>query len=180
MNPLRRRGLAFLLGSALLGLAGCSVVDRSPTPSALDRNARWVLLPFANHTETPLAGQRAEAITESLLRGGGMTHLTRYPASLVQETLFETNANKVQEQAFGWAREQGARYAVSGAVDEWRYKVGVDGEPAVGVMIQVTDLSSGAVVWSSVGGKSGWARESLAGVAQKLIGSLLQPLLAAP
>jgi hypothetical protein len=28
-------------------------------------------------------------------------------------------------------------------------------------------------VWSGVGGKSGWSRESLAGVAQKLIRSLL-------
>ncbi|MGZ5177722.1 MAG: penicillin-binding protein activator LpoB, partial [Burkholderiales bacterium] len=29
------------------------------------------------------------------------------------------------------------------------------------------------VVWSGVGGKSGWSRESLSGVAQKLIRQLL-------
>jgi hypothetical protein len=62
---------------------------------------------------------------------------------------------------------------VQGAVDEWRYKVGVDGEPAVGVALQVVDLQSGAVVWSAVGAKSGWSREALAAVAQKLIGELI-------
>lgn len=160
-------------------LTGCSVVDSKAPAAALEAKARWVLLPFANNTETPLAGNRAEAITESLLRGKGI-NLTRYPASLAQESLFETGANRAQEQALGWAREQGARYAVVGAVDEWRYKVGVDGEPAAGVMLQVLDVASGTVLWSAVGGKTGWAREGLAAVAQKLIRDLLQTLTANP
>lgn len=169
-----------VVGLALVAavLAGCSVVDSKAPAAALEIKARWVLLPFANNTETPLAGNRAEAITESLLRGRGI-NLTRYPASLAQDGLFETGANRAQEQALGWAREQGARYAVVGAVDEWRYKVGVDGEPAVGIMLQVVDVASGTVVWSAVGGKTGWAREGLAAVAQKLIRDLLQPLPAA-
>jgi hypothetical protein len=33
------------------------------------------------------------------------------------------------------------------------------------------------VLWSGVGGKSGWSRESLAAVAQELIKSLLVPAL---
>ena len=65
------------------------------------------------------------------------------------------------------------RHALVGAVDEWRYKVGVDGEPAVGLALQVLDLQSGNVVWSAVGARSGWSRESLAGVAQKLVRDLL-------
>jgi hypothetical protein len=76
-----------------------------------------------------------------------------------------------------WAKEQGARYAVTGTVDEWRYKVGVDGEPAVGVALQIVEIDGGKVVWSGVGGQSGWSRESLSGVAQELIKSLLVPAL---
>ncbi|MGZ5091639.1 MAG: penicillin-binding protein activator LpoB, partial [Burkholderiales bacterium] len=80
---------------------------------------------------------------------------------------------KVLAEADKWARSEGARYAIYGAVDEWRYKVGVDGEPAVGVALHIMDLQTNNVVWSGVGGKSGWSRESLSGVAQKLIRQLL-------
>ena len=54
--------------------------------------------------------------------------------------------------------------SVQGAVDEWRYKVGVDGEPAVGMALQVIDLQSGEVLCSGVGAKSGWSREALAAI----------------
>jgi hypothetical protein len=62
---------------------------------------------------------------------------------------------------------------VGGSVEEWRYKVGVDGEPAVGLTLAITDLDSGAVVYSASGGKSGWSREALSAVAQKLMRELL-------
>lgn len=156
-------------------LSGCSVVNTSSSSGAttLSREARWVLLPIANHTEVPQAGLRAEAITEALLRGRGLNALATYPATLNPESLMEPAERKVQADAAKWAREQGMRYGVQGAVDEWRYKVGVDGEPAVGIALQVIDLQNGEVVWSAVGARSGWSREALSAVAQKLIGDLL-------
>jgi TolB-like protein len=156
-------------------LAGCSVMNTSSSAGSttLSRDARWVLLPIANHTEVPQAGLRAETITEALLRGRGLKALTTYPATLNTESLMEPAERKVQADAAKWAREQGMRYGVQGAVDEWRYKVGVDGEPAVGIALQVIDLQSGEVVWSAVGARSGWSREALSAVAQKLISDLL-------
>jgi hypothetical protein len=77
-----------------------------------------------------------------------------------------------------WARQQGARYALAGSVDEWRYKVGVDGEPAAGVALQIIDVASGETLWSGAGGKSGWSREALSAVAQQLIRNLLSSGLA--
>ncbi|MGQ9686803.1 MAG: penicillin-binding protein activator LpoB, partial [Thiobacillaceae bacterium] len=59
---------------------------------------------------------------------------------------------------------------------EWRYKIGVDGEPAVGLTLQVIDLVNGKVVWTASGGRSGWSREALSAVAQKLVRDLTQPL----
>lgn len=164
-----------LLACALLAGA-CTVIDATPQARP-DATARWALLPFANHTETPLAASRAESIAESVLRSRGVAQLTRHPAS-APETLFEPAGAPQVAAALDWARQQGARYAVTGAVDEWRYKVGVDGEPAVGVQLQVVELDSGAVVWSGVGAKSGWSRESLAGVAQKLMRELVDRALA--
>ena len=58
-RPLPR--LKTLACTALLALlAACSTVDRGKPP-ALESAATWAVLPFANHTETPLAGNRAEA-----------------------------------------------------------------------------------------------------------------------
>jgi polysaccharide biosynthesis protein PelC len=158
---------------AVLGLAGCSTMDTGGSGPAIERNAKWVMLPVLNHTDVPQAGLRAEAITEALLRSYGVNALTRYPAAMNADTLFEPSERRVYIEAEKWAKAQGARYAVYGAVDEWRYKVGIDGEPAVGVALHIIDLKSDAVVWSGVGGKSGWSRESLSGVAQKLIRQLL-------
>jgi hypothetical protein len=126
---------------AVFAAAGCATTDSGNTGPAIERSAKWVMLPVLNHTEVPQAGLRAE--------------------------------RKVMIEAEKWARIQNARYAIYGAVDEWRYKVGIDGEPAVGVALHIIDLQSNAVVWSGVGGKSGWSRESLSGVAQKLIKRLL-------
>jgi polysaccharide biosynthesis protein PelC len=152
--------------------AGCKTLDSGST-ATIDRNAKWVMLPVMNHTEVPQAGLRAEAITEALLRSNGVNDLVRYPATLSPDTLFEPAERKVMAEAEKWARTQAARYAIYGAVDEWRYKVGIDGEPAVGVALHIIDLQSNSVVWTGVGGKSGWSRESLSGVAQKLIRELL-------
>ena len=158
---------------AVLGLVGCTTTDSGGPGPAIERNAKWVMLPVLNHTDVPQAGLRAEAITEGLLRSYGVTDLVRYPAVLNSDTLFEPAERKVYVEAEKWARTQGARYAVYGAVDEWRYKVGIDGEPAVGVAMHIIDLQSNSVVWTAVGGKSGWSREALSAVAQKLIRQLL-------
>ena len=165
------RRLLMVLGCALLA-AGCTVVDRT-RETRLDPGAKWALLPMVNHTETPQAGLRAEAITENLLRSLGVTQLERYPSAMNPEGLFDPAERKAQDQAVAWARGQKARFAVSGSVEEWRYKVGVDGEAAVGLSLMIVDLDTGAVVYSAAGGKSGWSREALSAVAQKLARELL-------
>ena len=170
MKKLLMTGLTFLACTLLA--AGCTVIDRT-REAQLDPAVKWVLLPMANHTETPQAGLRAETIVEALLRSKGVLQLERYPASLGADALFDPAERKTQEQALAWARTQKARFAVSGAVDEWRYKVGVDGEPAVGLSLSIVDLDSGAVVYAAAGGKSGWSREALSAVAQTLLRDLL-------
>ena len=157
----------------LCALAACSTVDRGRAP-ALQANAEWTVLPFANHTETPMAGNRAESVAEALLHAQGVGKVKRYTSTAQQEALFDAGDTKRQEQALAWAREQGVRYALAGTVDEWRYKVGVDGEPAAGITLQIIDVQSGDILWSGAGGKSGWSREALSAVAQKLIRELLQ------
>jgi len=174
-RSLRRR----LLVAVPLALAGCATTTVQRPPE-IDRSAPWALLPMVNHTETPQAGLRAEAILDSLLRTGGVGDLRRYPTSIGGDALFEPSERKGVDQALDWARTQGSRYAVTGTVDEWRYKVGIDGEPAVGFTLQLLDVASGRVLWSAAGGRTGWSREALSAVAHQLLAKLVSPLAAAP
>ena len=153
----RSRLRSMLLVAAVALLAACTTVNVQPPPN-IDWAAPWALLPISNHTETPQAGLRAEAIIESLVRSRGVSDLRRYPASLVNESLFEANERKAVDQATAWARSERLRYGLTGTVDEWRYKVGVDGEPAVGITLKLIDLQSGAVVWTAAGSKTGWSQ----------------------
>ncbi len=156
-------------------LSGCAVVDRSSAPQ-LSKTDTWALLPLANNTETPQAGQRAASIAQSLMTSYGYTNLARYPASSDDETLFDPAKPDQQQAALTWARQQNAHYALTGAVNEWRYKVGVDGEPAVGITFDVIDVQSGKVIWSGTGSRTGWSRDAVSGVAQKLERELLSQL----
>jgi polysaccharide biosynthesis protein PelC len=159
--------------SLAFATAGCAVYDHANNPQTLERGAKWVMLPILNFTETPQAGLRVEAIAEAQLRTLGIAQLQRYPATLNNETLFEPAERKAVEEAVKWAKAQGYRYGVTGSVEEWRYKVGVDGEPAVGVALQIVDLQSEGVVWNALGAKTGWSREAVSAVAQKVVKQLL-------
>jgi len=162
---------------AALFLAGCSTtMDVTPATTAITTQARWVVLPFANHTSEPQAALRAEAISESLLRTNGVARLQRYPASLNQDSVFAPADRRNQSEASQWAAGEGYRYALTGTVDEWSYKVGVDGEPAVGFTLQVVDLTNQRVIWSAAGAKSGWSRQALSAVAQQLLREMLEQL----
>jgi hypothetical protein len=171
--------LALLLGGCgSLGPGGTS--GRAPMEQAIAPADKVAMLPVANYTDVPQAGLRAEALLESALRQAGLRQLVVYPPALNPETLFEPGERKAQAEAEKWARAQGIRYAVSGAVNEWRYKVGVDGEPAVGLMLQVRDLRTDQVVYSAAGGRTGGSREALAAVGQKLTAELVSGIRIEP
>ena len=172
----RRRVLAlFGVFTMTSTIAGCGVMDTARRPT-FDARVEWAVLPILNHTETPQAGLRAEALVESILIARGVS-VTRYPAQMQTESLFEPSDRKAVDQALAWAKKQNARYVVTGAVEEWRYKVGVDGEPAVGVTLTIIDTATGKALWSGAGGRTGWSREALSAVAQKLIRQLLNEAL---
>ena len=155
-----------------LGMAACSTISHAPSQE-LDANAKWALLPMANYTETPQAGARMTEIAGAMLQGAGIAHLLRYLPETTEDPLIGGDSTAELSKALAWAREQGAKYGVSGAVEEWRYKTGVEGEPAVGVTLHIIEIETGFTVWSGAGAKSGWARESVSGVAQKVIGELI-------
>lgn len=168
----RRR---WLIAAACAAANACSTINAPPMPT-IARGSKWALLPIVNLTETPQAGLRAESIVESLARTAGVRNMVRYPSTLNTDALFDPVERKTVDQAVSWAKTERARYGLTGAVEEWRYKVGVDGEPAVGLTLQVIDLQSNDVIWTAAGSRTGWSREALSAVAQKLVGDLITPI----
>jgi hypothetical protein len=134
---------------------------------------KWAVLPFHNYSETPQAGQAVARIVENALRSRGLGDLHYYPSSL-DDSLGEYGMSQGQyERALDWAKGQNARYAVTGSVTEWRYKSGVDGEPAVGLTLEVVDVESGKGIWSAGGARTGWSSDALSGVGLKLVRSMI-------
>ena len=168
-----RRAVLGVAGAAALLLAGCAVTALPGQSLTLPAGARFAVLPLSNATDVPLVERRAQAIAVSLLQQKGLRDVVVYPQKAGDNPL-EAEPAVTSTQALAWARQQGARYALSGTVTEWRYKTGVDSEPAVGITLQVADVSSGQVIWSASGGRSGWGYQALAAVGQSQIESLLR------
>ncbi|MFV3383948.1 penicillin-binding protein activator LpoB [Pseudomonas sp. NY15364] len=149
---------------------GCSSFTRE-SGQTLPRNAAWGVAPLVNYAQTPQAGERAEQILISILAEEGVRPLM-YPQAPRQDLLLQDDRER-QIKALDWARQQRLAYVITGSVEEWQYKNGLDGEPAVGVSLQVLEPATGRVVWSSSGARAGWSRESLAGAAQKVLRELV-------
>jgi polysaccharide biosynthesis protein PelC len=173
-NTRARVGWALAVAAAVLASA-CSTIESAGAP-ALAAGDTVAVLPIGNYTETPDAGRSAQAMSANALRNLGIANVVRAPVDPGANALFDGAARGDSAPNLDWARQQHARYALTGAVEEWRYKVGVDGEPAVGVTFELVDVESGKVLWSATGTRTGWSRSGLASVAQTLIGKLLAPL----
>jgi hypothetical protein len=157
---------------AVAALAGCAGIQHSASP-AMSCSEKWAVLPFHNYSETPQAGPAVARIVENALRSRGLGDLHYYPSSL-DDSLGEYGMSQGQyERAMDWAKGQNARYAVTGSVTEWRYKSGMDGEPAVGLTLEVVDVESGKGIWSAGGAKTGWSSDALSGVGLKLVKSMV-------
>lgn len=155
--------IAFLVG-------GCTSFTRE-SGAALPRDAQWGLLPLVNYSQAPQAGERSEQILLSVLAEQGLR--PRLYPDVTPTSMPLLDERKRLSQALVWARQEGLDYVVSGSVEEWQYKSGLDGEPAVGISLQVIEPATGQVLWSNSGARAGWSRESLAGTAQKVLRELV-------
>jgi hypothetical protein len=161
----------------LLALVACSGMTTTIQHTAPVRTkARWVMLPFANYSETPQAGERVEAILDTLLRKQGVGQLDRYPPIKEDDAHLIVSDRQRYEESLTWAVAQKFDYGVAGSVEEWRYKNGVDGEPAVGVTVRVVELSTNRVVWSASGSRDGSGSDTASGAALKLLDTMVQDL----
>ena len=162
-----------VLALALL-LAGCTTVNNTYSLNLIASSSIGVPA-FQNNSQTPMAGNSAAAITADVLRskGAGIVNVYQQRGS---NNLPGLRPRLSKMKLLRWARKNGMHYLLTGTVTEWRYKVGIDGEPAVGLTMQLVNVPTNQVVWSAVGSKIGTSRQSISGVAQRLTRNLLDSL----
>ncbi|MEO2083485.1 MAG: hypothetical protein ABGX12_05640 [Desulfurobacteriaceae bacterium] len=114
------------------------------------KNRHCAVAPFINYSETPMAGKRVAAILYGVMKAKG------YNVDLV---------NGTERKAL---TEKGYGCLVKGYVNEWRYKVGIDGEPAVSITYIVEDLKTGKQLASGSLSATEWGNKSLGIVTQEL------------
>jgi hypothetical protein len=154
-------------------MSACTTIDIYGK-NTFESTKTWTLLPFQNSSGTPRAGDKVEGIVATLLRNKGIDNLQIYQyQNKSAESWPILDDNRLQEDALNSARKNNSYYGITGNIEEWNYKTGVGGEPAVGLSVRVIEISSGKVVWSATGAKSGWSAETISGTAQKLLNDLL-------
>jgi hypothetical protein len=167
--------IASLVLVLLTACAGASF-HAGPTPTT-ERSASWVVAPLLNNTATPYAGQRAAQLVSALLAQRGVGAVQVAPAPADAGGLPIDNGAGAEEAARTFAQQQNARYLVRGSVDEWTYKIGLDGQPAVGFTLSLVDLGSGKVIWTGAASASGGSRQGVAVLAQDTLDRLTTRLM---
>ncbi|GFK95130.1 hypothetical protein NNJEOMEG_02988 [Fundidesulfovibrio magnetotacticus] len=161
----------------VLSVSGCAgeSVSVYVTPGANLRAKRTVaIMPLANLTTHPSAGQIISDLLYTELR-------TVQSFRLLENTeVWNRMAGKdqdIEDAALTQrARQLGQDLLVDavlfGAVTEFRYKRGLDEEPAVGITLRLMDVASGQVLWvatiSRVGGCDLFCKDSLSRSAQTI------------
>lgn len=151
---------------ALLIVSCSTTVDISN--KKLTKKATYGVVPFYNFTETPMAGLRASHIVEGVLRAKGYRVLNRH---------WKENEDLSSDEIKMLIKElshKGADFIIGGTVNEWRYKTGIDGEPAVSLTIYILDVNQNKIVWSGTLSRSGLSYESIGTTAQKLVEKVIR------
>lgn len=152
--------------TALFFVGGCSQIEVSSATHmrSIDRSQSIALYALDNYTDTPRAGMRASNIVEGLLLAKGYQ---------IDNRINSDTRKMTQQQKRSDALKRKNGYMFIGGVSEWRYKTGIDGEPAVSLQFKLVDVKTGAVKWSAVASDSSWGNASIGSVAQDLITSMM-------
>ena len=121
------------------------------------------LFRLQNFTDTPRAGMRASNLIEGILRSKGYIVISH-----VNEKKYSF------KKAYRQAKNDDSKYFFFGGVSEWRYKTGIDGEPAVSLQLSLYKTKNKKLVWSATGSNSDWGNGSIGTTAQSLMLNMME------
>ncbi|MDX1525880.1 MAG: hypothetical protein R3273_06535 [Pseudidiomarina maritima] len=143
---------------SLMIVTGCATQTTQQSPS-FSANQVFYVMPFDNQSNMPLAQAQVEQLVASSLAERGLT-VRVYPKTKVNDVQASLEPQQRHKEAQQWLLQQPPGYVVQGAVHEWQYKYGLDGEPAVGVTLMILNHQA-EELWRGSVSRSGWGRESI-------------------
>jgi hypothetical protein len=118
-----------------------------------------------------MAGLKAASIVEGVLSKNRVVVYSLIEGE--EEISLNKNKKDFLNNQLKKAKSLGADYFITGEVQEWRYKIGIDGEPVVSYSIKIIDLKNKERIFSALGAKSAWGHKSIGIVAQEIANELL-------
>lgn len=165
------RNLYFTVIAAAVALSGCSTY-RGTNGISVTNGSTFAVMPFVNQSNTPLAAENVATIVCSELSAKNINYVAYESADEPKDLKSILDDSYTTRKANEWLKSVSHNYVISGSVDEWNYKAGLDGEPVVSVTVRVKDVN-GNVVYEKTGSRSGFGRESLNGAGQKVVENIL-------
>ncbi len=160
----------FLL-SISLALCACSAAKYNTFRFTPEKGASIAVLPLENYTESPMAGIKTSAMAAAVLGARGVRISDRFSGAQ-ERALQDTELKRVMSELAA----ANTAYSLTGSVNEWKYKAGLDAEPTVSITLRLFDNRSGEQVWTAVVSRTGAAAESTGVLAQKLLDKALSEL----
>ena len=169
-----------VLLAGLVFLTGCSttIINKNSRPIVLPNSATLGVVPMENHTQTPQAGEKVAAIAAGVLQVRKARNIPIYHNKTACEKILSCAATYPSTATiFNWAEKHNLDYVILGSVNEWSYKVGLDGEPEINITLSVVNVASGKTIWTAVGSKTGGSRSGLGDIGHDLIKKMLSSIL---
>jgi len=154
----------------LLFFVSCSGFKNTSGPILIKNKSLVCVLPFINNSETPMAGLKAKNIVENFLF---TKEIEIKDCEIIGD---DSLTDKDIKDYIESLKSKNIDFVFFGYVNEWRYKAGVDFEPAVSLTINLYDLKNDKLIWSSSGSKTSSSYNSVGIVSQKLIKKLLSSI----
>ena len=158
--------LTIYLGLVLFLFSCGKVIDKGNFH--LNKSSSYVILPFINYTDTPLAGYRVASIFGALLKANGFK-VNNKPLLNISNIYSLDKISKEDIDKYIQQYRSKVRYIITGAVNEFSYKIGIDSEPAVSVSIYLIDAKTGQIINAATLSADGSPYDSLSTLTQSLL-----------
>jgi len=134
----------------------------------LSKKNTYIIVPFINYTDTPLAGYRVASIFGALLKARGFK-VNNTPLLINGDIYSLDKISKKDIYEYICRYKNKADYIITGTVNEFSYKIGLDNEPAVSITIYLIDPKTGKVIKAATLSADGSPYDSLSTITQTLL-----------
>ncbi|MCX7641639.1 MAG: DUF4136 domain-containing protein [Elusimicrobiales bacterium] len=152
----------------IISITSCTSFKNLSKIPKIDKASNFAVLTFINNSETPSSGLKIKNIIENELFTKGYNIVFLNSDSETDNITEQEIYNKIEEM------KSKARYFVFGYVNEWRYKSGIDFEPAVSITLNIYDSKDNSIIWSGRISQNASSYSSTSQIASKAVKKLLK------